>query len=103
MEFKELIQLIKDAGYEPYPYSGRGMYGHRCVGLTCHKIQEAIADLFETCMNQDMDEFVKSVNQVMQEHQELCQIIKDSQYDNLGFSEVLYFPTVSWNLIFTTF
>ena len=31
---QELIDALQDAGYEPRSYSGRNMYGARCVGVT---------------------------------------------------------------------
>jgi len=30
---KELFQALCDTGYEPRSYSGRAMYGQRCIGV----------------------------------------------------------------------
>ena len=102
MELKLLKSLIEAAGYEAYSYSGRGMFGRKCVGLTCPDVNTAIADLFEACMAQDMeddehaDEHVKSVSQVMEEHGALCEVIRKSASDSMGLDKVLYFKFVEW-------
>ena len=102
MELKMLKALIEAAGYDAYSYSGRGMYGRKCVGLTCPDVNTAIADLFDACMSQDMeddehaDEHIKSVSQVMEEHGALCEVIRHSRYDSMGMDKVLYFPRVGW-------
>ena len=102
MELKLLKSLIEAAGYEAYSYSGRGMFGRECVGFTCPDVNTAIADLFEACMAQDMeddehaDEHVKSVSQVMEEHGALCEVIRKSAYDSMGLDKVLYFKSVEW-------
>ena len=102
MELKLLKSLIEAAGYEAYSYSGRGMFGRKCVGLTCPDVNTAIADLFEACMAQDMeddehaDEHVKSVSQVMEEHGALCKVIRKSASDSMGLDKVLYFKFVEW-------
>lgn len=102
MELKLLKALIEAAGYEAYSYSGRGMFGRMCVGLTCSDVNTAIADLFEACMSQDMeedalaDEHVKSVSQVMEEHSALCDALRSSASDSMGLDKVLYFKSVEW-------
>ena len=102
MELKLLKSLIEAAGYEAYSYSGRGMYGRQCVGLTCPDVNTAIADIFEACMGQDMeedalaDEYIKSVSQVMEEHGALCDALRSSAQDSMGFDRVLYFKSVEW-------
>ena len=102
MEMKLLKTLIEAAGYEAYSYSGRGMFGRQCVGLTCSDVNTAIADLFEACMGQDMeedalaDEHVKSVSQVMEEHSALCDALRSSAQDSMGLDKVLYFKSVEW-------
>ena len=102
METSVLVNLIQTAGYEAYSYSGRGMMGRQCVGLTCSDVNTAIADLFEACMSQDMeedalaDEHVKSVSQVMEEHSALCDALRSSAQDSMGMDKVLYFKSVEW-------
>ena len=54
MELKLLKALIEAAGYEVYPYRGRGMIGRMCVGLTCSDVNTAIADLFEAVFDADV-------------------------------------------------
>lgn len=33
MDGRSLAEALREAGYEPYPYSGRMMYGRRCVAV----------------------------------------------------------------------
>lgn len=30
---RKLIEALREAGYEPFSYGGRGMYGERCVAV----------------------------------------------------------------------
>ena len=46
MELKLLKALIEAAGYEAYSYSGRGMMGRQCLGLTRSDVNTSISDLF---------------------------------------------------------
>lgn len=81
MDADILIQAIEDADYVARDYSGRNMYGKRCVGFTCD-------DLFAAG--------VKLTLAVDEEHrEELAELY--SQTDSMGRYEIiLYFPGVAW-------
>jgi hypothetical protein len=38
-----LVALLERSGREPRPYSGRGMYGARCVGVNVDSADDALA------------------------------------------------------------
>lgn len=78
-----LIGVINEIGLNPYAYSGRGMYGEKCIGFTTDReIKDcvAIALILEEG-NKDMDvrrffDYVKT--------------------DSMGRSTVVYFPEIPW-------
>ena len=91
MELKLLKALIEAAGYEAYSYSGRGMFGRKCVGLTCPDVNTAIADLFEVVFDASGD-----YDECMDILTALCEAIRKSASDSMGLDKVLYFKSVEW-------
>ena len=83
LDRERLIEIIETAGYTPAPYSGRGMYGRRCVSFTIENetpLSHAFADLVEAAENAD----------------EACRILRATMRDSMGLGEVLYWSAVSW-------
>ena len=68
--------------YEKNNYSGRGMYGANCYGLTCNNPLEVISKI--TYEVWDMDK----------EGAMVCWIdmMADAQTDSMGRQQILYFP-----------
>ena len=93
MKPKLLKALIEAAGYEAYAYSGRGMLGRQCVGLTCSDVNTAIADLFEAVFDANEQE---EYDARMSAHSALCDALRSSAQDSMGFDRVLYFKSVEW-------
>lgn len=91
MEFSTLVEIIESAGYEPYSYSGRGMYGVSCVGFTVDREVGTMAALMDLIDNADcIDEpFEGVVN-------DLTRVIRYAQMDSMGLDTVIYFPRVKW-------
>lgn len=80
---KRLTALIEDAGYQPRPYSGRGMYGHSCVSFTIEDetpLNHALADLVEAAGDTD----------------EAAIVLRAMVRDDYGRGELLYWPRVAW-------
>lgn len=80
-----VIENSEHSGYPLYEknnYSGRGMYGANCYGLTCNTPLEVISMI--TYEVWDMDE----------EEAMVCWIdmMSDAQTDNMGLQQILYFP-----------
>lgn len=99
MEPKLLKALIEAAGYEPYSYSGRGMFGRKCVGLTCPDVNTAIADLFEAVFDADVEDVANEEEEYearMSAHNALCDALRSSASDSMGLDRVLYFKSVGW-------
>lgn len=80
MDGELLINLIQHVGYDPRrAYSGRGMFGKECVGLTTeNSFANTIADLVEGCSNLE----------------EAAELVRGARSDNLGLSTVIYWPDV---------
>lgn len=100
MELKLLKTLIEAAGYEAYSYSGRGMFGRKCVGLTCPDVNTAIADLFEALITSDDIRDVRESSladiTLLDKVQDFCEAIRKSASDSMGLDKVLYFKSVEW-------
>lgn len=99
MELKLLKSLIEAAGYEAYSYSGRGMFGRECVGFTCPDVNTAIADLFEAVFDADVEDVANEQEEYdarMSAHNALCEAIRKSASDSMGYDKVLYFKSVEW-------
>ena len=99
MELKQLKALIEAAGYEAHPYSGRGMMGRQCVGLPCSDVNTAIADLFEAVFDADVEDVADEQEEYdarMSAHSALCDALRSSAQDSMGFNRVLYFKSVEW-------
>ncbi len=63
------IQKLEGEDFEPRSYSGRGMYGRYCVGVS-------IDDYFDA--------------------QEVKKLISGSRMDNLGMGYIVYWPGLTW-------
>lgn len=100
MELKLLKDLIEAAGYEAYSYSGRGMMGRQCVGLTCSDVNTAIADLVEKLVTTDDVRDIRESNLVditiHDKISEFCDALRSSAQDSMGYDRVLYFKSVEW-------
>ena len=80
---ERLIEIIADADFTPAPYSGRGMYGRRCVSFVIENetpLNHALADLVEGAVDTD----------------EASDILRGMMRDSMGRGAVLYWPAVSW-------
>lgn len=87
MDAKKLIEVIESANYEARWYSGRGMYGKDCVGITIPQgvsqfsVGVELAAMFETLGYEDLlEDFT-------------CERVAQ---DSLGMGSIVYFPNVGW-------
>lgn len=93
----ELQTILADCGYEPFSYSGRGMFGKSCLAIKIESLHnltvlgfDVAASLYEKYIdNQDID--------VFQESKHLFKKLKASAYDAMGTGYVLYFPGISFH------
>jgi hypothetical protein len=77
-QFDEFSNLAWDIGGEVYEnYSGRGMYGKTCMGITVDHLCKALFNLGRESENYD---FAKELERL--------------EVDNLGRSYIIYFPRI---------
>ncbi len=91
MKFKALIQAIEEAGYEARSYSGRGMYGKSCVGVTCGRTEAfSLGVKVGMCLAANEDENEDAESSV--------EALADLwvQTDSMGHDMIVYFPGVAW-------
>ena len=87
MDAQRLIELLEDAECEPRSYSGRGMYGRKCVAVVpddYNSREGHVAAL--TMLYAESDE----------ERQDLVTIWRGVRSDSMGRSIVIYFPNIEW-------
>lgn len=80
-----LIDSLRDAGYEPQSYSGRGMYGRSCIGVTVPRgtsaFKLACQVIAASYMSQALAEDLADV------------LVRE---DSMGLDTILYFPYLPW-------
>jgi hypothetical protein len=91
MDCKQLIEAIEWAGHEARSYSGRGMYGRECVGVTVNDPFEFFAELlgsaYDSCKDDDEREGV--INGI-------TDLLRDTRTDSMGRSMIVYWPSIEW-------
>lgn len=90
---KRFFTLLCDAGCEPFPYSGRGMFGSRCVAVRSDsgKPLDFLVSLYESRIFNE-DTVINGMNNL----DLVMDFIKYVRWDSLGFDTVYYFPTCKW-------
>lgn len=77
IDSQEFIDALEDAGQEPRSYSGRGMYGDSCVGVTLDSDSE-LWELAQALAHADMD-------------------VPGPRTDSMGRSSIIaYWPSIKW-------
>lgn len=79
MDTNELIEAIEDAGYTPSSYSGRGMFGARCVSVVLQSGHSAAR--FGLTLGARLGADAASLR---------------PEEDSLGTGTVVYFPREEW-------
>ena len=82
MDFETLKTMIEDAGYHPYSYSGRGMYGAKCIGVTLSEFKH-LSDIILQC------------NDVAA----AADLIDTVSHDSMGRDMVFYWEEIEWENI----
>lgn len=91
MEKHILQTILEDADLNVRSYSGRGMYGRKCLGVSCDSesykdMMEAILDGVAQAASQDNWSVVDDVKEAM----------RNLQQDNLGMGTIVYWPRVEY-------
>ena len=90
MRTEKLVEALESAGYEPQSYSGRCMYGRRCVGVTVSRDVSAFrlaAELAVVFLNEDLEHGPFDVEDLAR--------LRVSE-DSMGCDQIIYFPGVEW-------
>lgn len=91
MDAETLIDLIERAGEEPQSYSGRGMYGRKCVGVVCKNAFDMLADISDAAIGVgDDDDGHDSVLYAW------IRLMRRTQQDSMGRDIIIYWPSVEW-------
>jgi len=86
-QFREICEAFEGAGYDVREYSGRGMYGKKCLGVVCGNPLVAYCDAIQEFAN---------MNEDASEVSEFIDTLGHAQMDSMGLSSILYFPHVQW-------
>lgn len=80
MDARAILAALVRAGFDAFPYSGRGMYGKNCVGVRLDKTQSAyhVGAALGAKFGADATN------------------LKPAE-ESLGLGTVLYFPEVLWS------
>lgn len=108
MQLQERIKEMADNGYVEYrSYSGRGMYGKSCVGITgsyrdCQRLlsdiaAEIIDDVYTTAIDcgDDEKEMIHAGNVANQSKEDIENLMNYST-DNMGLDIVMYWPNIKF-------
>jgi hypothetical protein len=87
MDAKKLIALINESGdFAARSYSGRAMYGRRCVGVTCTNQFKALASITEGVVWDDEPETMR----------EWIETMDETRIDSMGIDVIIYWPRIEW-------
>jgi len=89
MDGKKLCEVIESAGYDARSYSGRGMYGRTCVGVTTDDSSFTLAaklvrEAFDLLGDDEAYRFADDLADL------------SVSEDAMGLSTIVYFPRVAW-------
>jgi hypothetical protein len=88
ISYTRLVELAEAAGLDVYPngYSGRGMYGAKCFGVTAKNTHAVLPAILQAALDQysDADEISALIN-----------TLKSPSADSMGLKGIVYWPSVS--------
>jgi hypothetical protein len=90
MEAKKLITAIENSDFEARSYSGRGMYGDKCVGVEIDRDMSSFrlgAAIAYALSESDSDDGPTDVEELTR--------LRVSE-DSMGRGAIVYFPGVKW-------
>lgn len=86
MNLPLLVQAVEEAEYETRSYSGRAMYGERCLGVDCDNPARAAVRiaraLVSLCEGSELEEILEAM--------------EDAKTDSMGRDAILYFPSIAF-------
>ncbi len=91
-------EIIEDMGYETRSYSGRGMWGDTCLGVSLQgeaTLQDFLLELGFAITNYVYDSGDKDYDIDLCE--ELFQCLGRPKTDSMGLGMIIYFPVIGWD------
>lgn len=79
------IDLLKKSGYEPRSYSGRGMYGEECLGVSAYDVESLFQDLLDHATDAESLAYLRTEK-----------IFGKARSDSLGRGIIVYWPSIKW-------
>ena len=92
MDKHPLQKMIEDTGIgEVRWYSGRGMYGKECLGVTLSRGEFGylLSELMKLCIDADPDNEGETENAAI-----AAEAVKDMNWDSMGHDTIAYWPAV---------
>ncbi len=93
MNLSDLKQIIEDAGFDARSYSGRGMYGRKCLSFNLER-EENEFDAFLS-IAESAQSYVESSDDGF-ELEDVTTYFMGAKSDSMGLGTVIYFPNVEW-------
>ncbi len=87
--FVELLKYVGKDGEVPYSYSGRFMYGARCVAINVERNASAFSLLAGVALAAELDN--------EGDGDDVVRILDDTRQDSMGLDTVLYWPRLKWD------
>jgi hypothetical protein len=84
-----LQELIVEMGKTPHPYSGRGMMGKECLGVTVEYMPQFLFDLGNAVGVENSELYDDDINWIP------CPRI---EIDSMGRESVVYFPAIPFEV-----
>lgn len=92
MNFSEIKEIVEDAGFDPQSYSGRGMYGRKCLSFNLDRDENVLDAFLE--LSEAISLYVEDNQEI--EFEDVVSEFKGAKTDSMGLGEVVYFPNIEW-------
>ena len=83
-ESQGLVDLLRECGLEPQSYSGRGMYGRRCVAVVGESQLVILSMIVSASHGSDWSDSAP-------------ELIRTAHADSMGYDVVVYWPDHEWD------
>lgn len=93
MNFSDLQGIVEDAGFETQSYSGRGMYGKKCLSFNLESGENEF-DAFLS-IAESIQSYVESNDDGL-ELEDITSYFMGAKLDSMGLGVVIYFPEIVW-------
>lgn len=96
MNFSELQEIVEDAGFDVRSYSGRGMYGKKCLSFNLEQEENEFDAMLK--LSESIQSYVEHSDDGL-EFEDVTQYFMGAKSDSMGLGMVIYFPNIEWEEI----